>query len=94
MRSILPVLTVLAIIVAIWQLAVAPMNIRTALDMAERDGAALNAARPPSGKSRSGAGARAILKTIGIASLLISLLAVGIAIAAGSAGTASDGWEA
>ncbi|MEL7097274.1 MAG: ABC transporter permease subunit [Pseudomonadota bacterium] len=39
MRNILPVLTVLAVIVVIWQLAVAPMNIRVALDQAERGGA-------------------------------------------------------
>jgi len=49
MRSILPVLTVLAIIVAIWQLAVAPMNIRTALDMAERGGAVVE---PEGGRAR------------------------------------------
>ncbi len=39
MRNIVPVLTVLAMIVAFWSLAVAPMNIRTALDAAERGGA-------------------------------------------------------
>lgn len=38
MRNLLPVLTVLAAIVGIWYLAVAPMNIRTALDQAERAG--------------------------------------------------------
>ena len=38
-RTILPVLTVLAVIVGIWYLAVAPMNIRVALDQAERSGA-------------------------------------------------------
>ncbi len=38
LRSVAPVLTVLAVIVAIWYLAVAPMNIRPALDIAERAG--------------------------------------------------------
>ena len=37
-KAIAPVLTVLAIIVGIWYLAVAPMNIRVALDIAERSG--------------------------------------------------------
>ncbi|MEL6564288.1 MAG: ABC transporter permease subunit [Pseudomonadota bacterium] len=36
MRSALPVLTVLAVIVGLWYLAVAPMNVRVALDQAER----------------------------------------------------------
>ena len=36
MRSGLPVLTVLVVIVGIWYLAVAPMNVRVALDQAER----------------------------------------------------------
>ncbi|MBC6442402.1 MAG: ABC transporter permease subunit [Rhodobacteraceae bacterium] len=39
MRSLLPVLTVLGILVAIWYLAVAPMNLRGVLDQAERAGA-------------------------------------------------------
>lgn len=39
MRSMLPILTVLGAILAIWYLAVAPMNIRVALDQAERAGA-------------------------------------------------------
>ena len=39
MRSVLPVLTVLAALLALWYAAVAPMNIRGALDMAERGGA-------------------------------------------------------
>lgn len=41
MRNLLPILTVLAAIAAIWYLAVAPMNIRTALDQAERAGQAV-----------------------------------------------------
>ncbi|MEM8592913.1 MAG: ABC transporter permease subunit [Pseudomonadota bacterium] len=41
MRSLLPVLTVLLIIVGLWWAAVAPMNIKTALDMAERGGATI-----------------------------------------------------
>ena len=39
MRNLLPILAVLAAIVLLWQLAVAPMNIRTALDQVERAGA-------------------------------------------------------
>ncbi len=39
MTRLLPVLTVLLAIVALWYAAVAPMNIRQALDMAERGGA-------------------------------------------------------
>ena len=38
MRGILPVLTVLAAIVGLWVVAVAPMNIWQSLDMAERGG--------------------------------------------------------
>ena len=41
MRSGLPVLSVLAVIVGIWYLAVAPMNVRVALDQAERADAAI-----------------------------------------------------
>jgi len=40
-RNLLPVLTVLAAIIALWYVAVAPMNIRVALDQAERAGAAV-----------------------------------------------------
>ena len=39
MRNALPVLAVLAALVALWYVAVAPMNIRGALDVAERSGA-------------------------------------------------------
>lgn len=38
MRNLLPVLTVLAALIGLWYLAVAPMNIRVALDQAERAG--------------------------------------------------------
>ncbi|MFY9210254.1 MAG: ABC transporter permease subunit [Aestuariivita sp.] len=38
MRNLLPILTVLAAILALWYAAVAPMNIRVALDTAERAG--------------------------------------------------------
>jgi NitT/TauT family transport system permease protein len=41
MRNAVPVLTVLLAIVAIWYAAVAPMNIRVALDQAQRAGAIL-----------------------------------------------------
>lgn len=41
MRSVLPVLSVLGVLLAIWYLAVAPMNIRPALDQVERSGAAV-----------------------------------------------------
>jgi NitT/TauT family transport system permease protein len=46
----LPVLTVLLAIVAIWYAAVAPMNIRQALDIAEREGAVV---MPDSARVRS-----------------------------------------
>jgi NitT/TauT family transport system permease protein len=39
MRNLVPVLAVLAAIAVLWYLAVAPMNIRVALDQAERGGA-------------------------------------------------------
>jgi NitT/TauT family transport system permease protein len=39
MRSVIPVLTVLGALVAIWYLAVAPMNMRAALNIVERAGA-------------------------------------------------------
>ncbi|MEL6640905.1 MAG: ABC transporter permease subunit [Pseudomonadota bacterium] len=39
MRSLVPVLTVLLVIVGLWWAAVAPMNIRPALDVVERGGA-------------------------------------------------------
>ena len=39
MRSIFPVISVLLVIVGLWWVAVAPMNVRPALDMAERGGA-------------------------------------------------------
>ena len=38
MRNLLPVLTVLAAIVGVWVLAVAPMNIKQSLDIAQRAG--------------------------------------------------------
>ena len=44
MRNALPVLTVLLAILAIWYVAVAPMNIRVALDQAQRGGAVLQPA--------------------------------------------------
>ena len=44
--SVLPVITVLIALIAIWYLAVAPMNIRVALDTAERAGATVEPATP------------------------------------------------
>ncbi|AZQ67414.1 ABC transporter permease subunit [Silicimonas algicola] len=44
MRGFLPVLAVLAAILALWVAAVAPMNARQALDVAEREGAAVTPA--------------------------------------------------
>ncbi|WP_050931534.1 ABC transporter permease [Aestuariivita boseongensis] len=44
MRNLLPVLVVLAAIIGIWYAAVAPMNIRVALDQAERAGVAVEPA--------------------------------------------------
>lgn len=49
MRNLVPILTVLGAIAAIWYLAVAPMNIRTALDQAERAGQVVT---PDSSKAR------------------------------------------
>lgn len=41
MRNLLPIVTVLGGLVLLWYLSVAPMNIRVALDQAERAGAAI-----------------------------------------------------
>ncbi len=41
MRNALPILTVLSVILGVWYAAVAPMNIRVALDQAQRGGAEL-----------------------------------------------------
>lgn len=49
MRNLVPILTVLAAIVALWYAAVAPMNIRGALDVAERGGAEVI---PPEARAR------------------------------------------
>ena len=49
MKSALPILTVLAAIVVIWYAAVAPMNIRGALDVVERGGAEVV---PPESRAR------------------------------------------
>ncbi len=49
MKNAFPVLVVLAAIVGLWYLAVAPMNIRTALDQAERAGAVI---QPEGGRAR------------------------------------------
>ncbi|MDV7142275.1 ABC transporter permease subunit [Tropicimonas sp. TH_r6] len=49
MKNVVPVLVVLAAIVGIWYAAVAPMNIRTALDQAERGGAVIE---PEGGRTR------------------------------------------
>ena len=38
MRNVIPVLTVLALLAGLWWAAVAPMNIRPALDQVERSG--------------------------------------------------------
>jgi NitT/TauT family transport system permease protein len=46
MRSLVPILTVIAVIVGLWYVAVAPMNIRTALDQADRAGQSVTPATP------------------------------------------------
>jgi len=46
MRSSLPVLVVLAALLALWYAAVAPMNIRVALDVMEREGAVVTPGTP------------------------------------------------
>lgn len=50
MRTAAPILTVLIALVAIWYVAVAPMNIRQSLDMAERGGAVVT---PETSRERS-----------------------------------------
>ncbi|MFK7874614.1 MAG: ABC transporter permease [Paracoccaceae bacterium] len=40
-KTLLPVLTVLAVLLGVWYVSVAPMNIRVALDQAERGGAVI-----------------------------------------------------
>ena len=50
MRNLLPILAVLAAIVALWYAAVAPMNIWQALDQAEREGVAVT---PEGARTRS-----------------------------------------
>ena len=46
MRNLLPILTVLLALAALWYAAVAPMNIRGALDVADRGGAEVLPAEP------------------------------------------------
>ncbi|MEM9708814.1 MAG: ABC transporter permease subunit [Pseudomonadota bacterium] len=46
MRNALPVVTVLAALLGVWFLAVAPMNVRLALDQAERGGESVTPATP------------------------------------------------
>ena len=58
MRSIVPVLTVVAVIIAFWYAACVPMNIKFALTMAEREGAVIEP---------EGAAARRDLSAIGLA---------------------------
>ncbi|MBY6092053.1 ABC transporter permease [Maritimibacter alkaliphilus] len=58
MRSIVPVLTVVAVIIALWYAACVPMNIKFALTMAEREGAVIEP---------EGAAARRDLSAIGLA---------------------------
>lgn len=53
MRNILPVITVLAVLLAVWTAAVAPMNIRSALDIAERGGAVITPQGSPERRQTS-----------------------------------------
>ncbi|MFV1877197.1 ABC transporter permease [Nioella sp.] len=46
MRNVLPILTVVAVLLGVWYLAVAPMNFRLALDAATRGGADVTPATP------------------------------------------------
>ena len=46
MRNVLPVLSVLAVILGVWVLAVVPMNIHQAVDQAQRDGVAVTPDTP------------------------------------------------
>ncbi|MEM0947394.1 MAG: ABC transporter permease subunit [Pseudomonadota bacterium] len=58
MRRVLPVLVVLAALVALWSAAVAPMNIRVALDQAERAGETV---LPPTPIARQDVGVLALM---------------------------------
>jgi len=56
MRSVVPVLAVVAVILAIWYLACLPMNIHTALTNAERAGVAVQPEGAAERRDRSGIG--------------------------------------
>lgn len=58
MSRMLPVLTVLAVLVGLWYAAVAPMNIWQALDLAEREGVAVE---PADSRTRAGMSAFALI---------------------------------
>ena len=56
MKSILPVLTVIAAILAIWMVSVVPMNIHLVADQAQRDGIAVTPDTPIARQEVSGIG--------------------------------------
>lgn len=55
-RSVLPVLTVVAVILGIWLLAVIPMNMHLVADQAQRDGLAVTPETPVERQTLNGAG--------------------------------------
>ncbi len=56
MRSVLPVLTVVAVVVGIWLLAVIPMNMHLVADQAQRDGLTVAPETPAERQEHSGLG--------------------------------------
>ena len=56
MKSIVPVLTVVAAIIGIWLLAVIPMNMHLVADQAQRDGVAVSPESPAARQEVSGVG--------------------------------------
>ena len=56
MRSVLPVLTVVAAIVGFWLLAVIPMNMHLVADQAQRDGLTVTPEAPAARQELSGVG--------------------------------------
>ncbi|ARU02611.1 ABC transporter permease [Yoonia vestfoldensis] len=56
MKSVLPILTIVAAILLIWVLAVVPMNMHLTADQAQRDGLAVTPATPAERQAYSGLG--------------------------------------
>jgi NitT/TauT family transport system permease protein len=56
MKSLLPILTIVAVILGIWVLAVVPMNMHLTADQAQRDGLVVTPATPAERQGYSGLG--------------------------------------